>query len=192
MHLYQGNCSDWRVCFLRPDTEWNAAGTKKRWHKSVKLYTGRDSAALNLSLCRSDFIPDMRNPPAAEFAVHFVKSRSVYKTRLLWALFELPSMSAAAPLLRPAQSHQLTQLWVEKESKEKHTAFWVLLWTDMMGVLGMQEIYTKIWCIPTSFMHVVDMTGKQKVKQTLEHSLCPNADLKTIWYKDCLDLITSS
>lgn len=184
MHLYQGNCSDWRVCFLRPDTEWNAAGTEKRWHKSVKLYTRCDSAALNLSVCGSDFIPDMRKSPAAEFAVHFVKSRPVYKTRLLWALFELPSMSAAAPFLRPAQSHQLTQLWVEKESKEKHTAFWVLLWTDMMGVLGMQEIYTKIWCVPTSFMHVVDMTDKQKVKQTLERSLYPNTDLKTIWYKE--------
>jgi len=38
MHLCQGNCSDWRACFLRPDTGWNAAGTEKRWHKSVKLH----------------------------------------------------------------------------------------------------------------------------------------------------------
>lgn len=66
MHLCQGNCSDWRVCFLRPDTEWNAAGTEKRWHKSVKLYTRRNSAALNLSRCGSDFIPDTRKLPSAE------------------------------------------------------------------------------------------------------------------------------
>lgn len=123
MHLCQGNCSDWRVCFLRPDTEWNAAGTEKSWHKSVKLYTRRNSAALNLSLCGSDFIPDMRKLPSAEFAVHCVKSRPVYKTRLLWALFELPSMSAAAaaPLLRTAPSHQLTAVGWRREQREAHS-----------------------------------------------------------------------
>ncbi len=33
MHLYQGNCSDWRACFLRPGTEWNAAGAEERQSK---------------------------------------------------------------------------------------------------------------------------------------------------------------
>lgn len=121
-------------------------------------YTRCDSAALNLSECESGFIPDVRKLLAAKFAVHCVRPRPVYKTRLLWAFLELASTSAAAPLFHPAPSHQLTQLWVEEKSKENHKAIWGLLWTGLMGIFGntttsMHSDLIHVW--------VVDMTNKK-------------------------------
>lgn len=37
MHLYRGNCSGWRECFLRPGTEWNAV--REKWLRLQSVFS---------------------------------------------------------------------------------------------------------------------------------------------------------